>query len=123
MQKIEILDTDRVLRRVQFLNPDFIKPDGKPASSSYTLKKNADGTLEEGLSVDLESLTSYAASIQDVNRFRLFVLEVQFIRNLGLNCVHNPLDHNFSHSLICGEFKKSISRELAANSQRIRFPD
>lgn len=55
-----IRDTDRLLRRVQFLNPNFIKDDGRPASSSFSLKSG-----EDGLSVDLERLTTYAKSIQD----------------------------------------------------------
>lgn len=49
---IEILPEDRLLRRVQFPDPNFIKEDGTPASSSFTLKRLENGDLEEGLSTE-----------------------------------------------------------------------
>lgn len=35
----EINENDRLLRRVQFLHPAFIKPNGTPSSASLSLKK------------------------------------------------------------------------------------
>ena len=63
--KISIHDDDRVLRRVEYLDPNFIKDDGTPASSGFSLKKLENGEWEKGLSVDVESLTTYEKSIQD----------------------------------------------------------
>ena len=74
-----ISNEDRLLRRVQFLDPNFIKDDGRPASSSFSLKSG-----EDGLSVDLERLTTYAKSIQDRSRFRLYALRAGFTVSLGL---------------------------------------
>jgi hypothetical protein len=39
MDKIDILPGDLLLRRVLFLHPNFIKPDGTPSSSSFRPKK------------------------------------------------------------------------------------
>ena len=120
---IVISNQERVLRRVLFLHPTFIKPDGKPSSASYQLKKNDDGTLEDGLSVNIESMTTYEDSIEDVTRFRLFASEVNYIRSIGLDCIYNPLPENNAHSLIVGDIKKPQSRLLAEHSIRVNFPD
>ncbi|MCB0611385.1 MAG: hypothetical protein H6562_11375 [Lewinellaceae bacterium] len=118
MNKIKIDKTDKLLRRVQFLNPAFIKPDGSPASSSFQLKKD-----ESGLSVDIERLTNYPKAIQDVSRFRLFSLDAAFTEGLGLVNEHDPLEDNYAHALIRGNISKSISRKMAQASKRIPFPD
>lgn len=70
---VMITDEDRLLRRVQFINPAFIKPDGRPASSSFSLKKD-----EDGLSVDLERLTTPEKSIGSRARYRLFSVDASF---------------------------------------------
>lgn len=118
MKKETISPQDKLLRRVQFLDPNFIKPDGTPASSSFTPKRD-----EEGLSVDIERLSTYDASIQDVGRFRLFSLDASFSENLGLINEHDPIEGNYAHALIKGDFTKSISRKLAAAAKRIYYPD
>ncbi len=92
---------DRLLRRVLYLNPNFIKPDGTPASSCFTLKKG-----EDGLSVDLERLTTYTKAIQDRSRFRLFVLNAGYTKSLNLENVHDPMPDNPAHSLIKGEITR-----------------
>ena len=112
-----ILDEDRLLRRVQYLDPNFIKPDGTPASSSFSLKRG-----EDGLSVDLERLTSYPKAIEDRSRFRLFALVSGFTTSLGLENVHDPLPDNRAHSLIKGEIKRGVSRKLAKAAVRIAYP-
>lgn len=112
-----INDEDRLLRRVQYLNPNFIKPDGTPASSSFSLKKG-----EDGLSVDIERLTTYSKAIQDRSRFRLFVLNAGFTRSLNLENVHDPLPDNLAHALIKGAISRGVSRKLAAMSVRINYP-
>lgn len=119
-EKQLITSEDRLLRRVQFLDPNFIKPDGSPASSSFTLKKG-----EDGLSVDVERLTTYEKSIQDINRFRLFALQASFTESLGLENEHDPLPDNEAHALIKGGINKPTARKLAAEAakNRIKYPD
>jgi hypothetical protein len=109
---------DRLLRRCLFLNPSFIKPDGTPTSGCFSLKRD-----EDGLSVDLERLTSFSQSIQDPTLFRLFVLIVGEVKSLGLDVVHDPIPTNIAHSLIKGNITKAISRQLAAMTKRINYPE
>ena len=118
MERIAIIDSDNLLRRVQYLNPNFIKPDGTPASSSFTLKKS-----ESGLSVDVERLSSHEKSIYDIKRFRLFSLHVEFVRSLNLQCEHDPQPDNIAHSLIKGSISKGIARQLAVNAVKINYPE
>lgn len=113
-----IVAEDRLLRRVQYLDPNFIKDDGSPASSSFSLKSG-----EDGLSVDLERLTNYAKAIEDQSRFRLFAVEAGFTVSLGLENVHNPQPNNKAHCLIKGNITRGISRKLARASIRIAYPD
>jgi hypothetical protein len=122
-EKQEIFGTDRLLRRVQFMHPDFIKEDGIPASSSFQLKKNTDGSIENGLSVDLERLITYDLSIEDITRFRLYAVIANDVRNLGLECEHDPQPYNVAHSLIIGSITKPLSRKLASMAVRINYPD
>ena len=115
IHKIEIIDdNDNLLRRVMFLNPSFIKPNGTPASSSFSLKKG-----ENGLSVDIERLTTHQASIQDRSKFRLFLLNAKFTSSLGLTNQHDPQPDNYAHALIIGNFTRSISRKLADVARRV----
>lgn len=108
---------DQLLRRVQFLDPNFIKPDGTPASSSFALKKG-----EDGLSVDLERLTTYPKAIQERSRFRLFALNAGYTNSLKLENVHDPLPDNPAHSLIKGAITRGVSKKLAASAIRINYP-
>jgi hypothetical protein len=109
-----ISDEDRLLRRIQFTNPDFIKPDGTPASSSFSLKRN-----EDGLSVDLEKLTSHEIAIKSREKYRLFVLDASFTSSLGLLNEHNPKPDNYAHALIKGNITRSIARKLAMAAVRV----
>lgn len=112
-----ILNEDRLLRRVQYLNPNFIKPDGTPASSSFSLKSG-----EDGLSVDLERLTTLKLAIQDRSRFRLYAINAGFTRSLDLENVHDPLPDNPAHSLIKGRIGRGTSRKLAKAAVRLAYP-
>lgn len=113
-----INEVDRLLRRVQFLDPNFIKPDGTPASSSFSLKKG-----EDGLSVDLERLTTYRQAIQDRARFRLFALKAGDTISLGLENIHDPKEENPAHCLIKGNITRGVSRKLAKAAKRIPYPN
>ena len=113
-----ILDNDNLLRRVPFVDPNYVKDDGTLTSCAFQLKKGA-----YGLSVNVERLTTYHDSIQDIHRFRLYYLKAQQPRELGLECVHDPQPANNAHALIKGEITKKISRELAKSAKRIAYPD
>jgi hypothetical protein len=118
LEKEQILPEDNLLRRVQFLDPNFVKLDGTPASSSFMLKNG-----EDGLSVDIERLSSYEQSIQDPKRFRLFSLEAAHTVELGLTNEHDPIEGNYAHALIKGNISKGVARKLAAAARRINYPD
>lgn len=120
---IEILPEDRLLRRVQYLDPNFIKEDGTPASSSFTLKRLENGNMEDGLSTDIEKLTTYPAAIQDVSKFRLYALVAESVQSLGLQCGHDPLPENPAHALIKGNISRSTARKLAQQAVKIDFPE
>ncbi|MBD8490077.1 hypothetical protein IFO69_15070 [Echinicola sp. CAU 1574] len=116
--KENILEEDRLLRRLEHAPPDFIiKPDGTPSSSCFSLKRG-----EDGLSVDIERLTTYERSIQNPRRFRLFALRADYTSSLGLENVHDPVDGNNAHALIKGDIKKTTARKLAKNAVKINYP-
>ena len=115
-KKEQITDEDKLLRRVDFLNPNFIKPNGVPASSSFSTKRN-----EQGLSVDVERLTTYKKSIQNIKRFRLYALNASYTTSLGLKNIHDPLEDNYAHALIVGNITRSIARDLARHAMRINY--
>lgn len=116
MVNVVIEPDDQLLRRVPFLNPDFIKPDGTPASSAFTPDKN-----EDGLSVDIEKLTTPEKSIISVQIFRLFSLRASMTTELGFENVHDPITDNYAHALIKGKFTRSISRKLAQSAIRVNI--
>ncbi len=109
-----IKEEDLLLRRVQFLDPNFIKDDGTPSSSSFSLKKE-----EDGLMVDLDRLTTYREAIQDRAKFRLFALKAAYTTSLGLENVHDPKQDNPAHCLIKGNITRGVSRKLAKAAKRI----
>jgi hypothetical protein len=115
---IKIKDDDILLRRFEYLNPNHIKDDGTITSLVFKLKKT-----EDGLSVNIKKLTNYENSIIDNKRFRLCSLIVKIPRDYGLDCVHNPIDDNYAHALITGNITTPISRKLASNAIRVRFPE
>ena len=109
-----ITDKDRLLRRI-IIDPSYIKPDNKITSLAFKPRK----TDYDGLSVDLERLTTYQAAIKDKTKFRLARLEASIPLSLGLECIHKPLLDNRAHSLIRGNFTNSICRKLANFAQVI----
>jgi hypothetical protein len=92
--------------------------DGTPASSSFILKNG-----EDGLSVDIEKLSTHEQPIQDPKRFRLFSLEAAHTVELGLTNEHDPIEGNYAHALIKGNISKGVARKLAAAARRINYPD
>ena len=115
----EIKDEDYVLRRVP-IDPTYRKPDGSITSFAFRPKRN-----EDGLSVDIESLSNYHQATLGNSRFRLFRLNVGQIRhdiNDGLDVIHDPLVDNYAHALITGNISKSKSLSLVQIAREV-FPD
>ena len=114
----QIFDEDNVLRRVPTFLPNYIKPDGSISSLAFRLRKG-----ENGLSVDLERLSSFSkATMGKSSDFRLLQLNVGEIRkdiNDGLDVVHDPLKDNEAHSLITGNITKGKQKQLVKISSEI----
>ena len=117
-ERVAINDEDRLLRRVIFTDPRYVKPDGSVSSFAFTLRKD-----EDGLSVDIERLTTYEKAIQDRTKYRLYALVAEVPRNLGLECIHDPVAGNHAHALITGKLTKSISRKLARAVEKVAYPE
>lgn len=116
MEIVQIGNEDFLLRRIPII-PSHIKPDGSISRAAFSLKKD-----EDGISTDLERFANPDISVLDRTRFRLARINVGFIRtqiNDGLDCIHNPLPENYSHSLIIsqtGKISDSKSRAMARNA-------
>ncbi len=117
-----IRDTDNLLRRVKFTHPDHIKPDGSVSSFAFKLR-NINSVKEKGLSADIERLTTYEKSIADHFSFRLYKVHVEYVRGIGLDCVHVPEEGNDAHALIVGNINTKASENLARHAKRIAYPD
>lgn len=116
---IEIMDEDRVLRRVIFTDPNYIREDMTVTSFAFKLRKG-----EKGLSVDIEKLTTYEKSIVSIEKYRLFALKAKNIRSLGLHCNHIPIAGNDAHAEISGENlnRPKIYSQLAKQAVYVNFP-
>lgn len=113
----QIYDEDNVLRRVPTFLPNYIKPDGSISSLAFRLRKG-----EDGLSVDLERLSSYRKATLGRSDFRLLQLNVGEIRNDindGLDVIPNPIEGNEAHSLIIGKITKGKQKHLVRISVEI----
>jgi hypothetical protein len=103
-----ITTEDGLLRRI-ITDPNYIKPNLRITSLAFKPRK----IDVDGLSVDLERLTTPEVVIIDRTKFRLARLQASVPMSLGLNCVHAPREENYAHSLIQGNFTNSICRQLA----------
>ncbi len=113
----QIYDEDNVLRRVPTFLPNYIKPDGSVSSLAFRLRKG-----EEGISVDLERLSSYSQATLGRSDFRLLRLNVGQTRNDindGLDVVPDPIEGNEAHSLITGNITKGKQKQLVKISTEI----
>ncbi|MFH0991178.1 MAG: hypothetical protein V1799_14305 [bacterium] len=108
--KIEVIaENDGLLRRI-ILDPSYIKPDNTISSFAFKPGKRD----VDGLSVDLERLTTPDVAIIDRTKYRLARFEASVPLSLGLACLHAPRCDNPAHSLIQGNFTTSIRRQLAS---------
>ena len=115
-----ILDSDDLLRRIIFTDPNYIRPDFTVTSLAFKPRR-IDGVQERGLSVDISRLTTYEKSIVDRFKYRLYSLKVSYVRQIGLDCEHNPIDGNEAHALIIGEFKNSTAKKLSQGAVRVSY--
>jgi len=112
-----ISDDDNVLRRVPTFLPNFIKPDGTISSLAFSKKRD-----EDGLSVDLERLTTLAITILDKSKFRLRRINVGIVKNDingGLDVIHKPVLNNNAHCLITGNITGSKQKQLLKFSEEV----
>jgi hypothetical protein len=117
-----VLDTDDLLRRVIFTNPNYIRPDFTVTSLAFKPRRIA-GVEEKGLSVDVLRLTTLERSIVDRFRYRLYSLKASYVRQIGLDCEYDPVEGNKAHALIVGEFKSSTPKKLSLGASRVQYPD
>lgn len=118
----QVLDTDDLLRRVIFTHPSYVRPDQTVTSFAFTPRK-IDGIPETGLSVDISRLTTYEQSIKDRFKYRLYSVKAGYVRTIGLDCEHDPVNENYAHALIIGEFKHSTAKKLSLKAVRVHYPD
>lgn len=114
-------DDDNLLRRVIFTNPSYVRPDQTLTSFAFMPRKI--NGFPEGLSVDIERLTTYEKRIVDRFNYRLYTVTALRVRQIGLDCEHNPLPENYAHALITGDISRPKARDLAASARRIHYPD
>lgn len=103
-----ITTEDGLLRRI-VIDPNYIKPNLRITSLAFKPRK----IDVDGLSVDLERLTTPETVIIDRTKYRLARLQASVPMALGLHCIHAPIEENIAHSLIQGHFTTSICRQLA----------
>lgn len=115
METVQILDEDNFLRRVPTYLPSHVKPDGTITRAVFKQSK-ADS---DGLSGDLERLSSFDKATLGNNRFRLLKINVGVIRteiNDGLDVVYNKLPENDAHCLITGKITEGKAGQLLRKS-------
>lgn len=117
-ENIQIEDDDRLLRRVMFRNPNYVREDMTVTSFALKLRKG-----ESGLSVDIEKLTTYEKSIVDSDKYRLFALVAKDVRSIGLHCDHRKEKDNYAHAEISGgTLNNRVSSQLAKFAVYVRYP-
>jgi len=111
------------LRRVLFdiVDPLYVRPDQTVTSVAF-LPRRIEGALEVGLSVEISRLTTYAQSIRNIQKFRLYALKAGYVSQINLDCIHDPLVDNGAHALIIGEIKKSKAKQLSLGATRVQYP-
>jgi hypothetical protein len=115
---VYIEDVDTLLRRVRFAHPSYVRPDQTVTSFAFKPRKG-----EQGLSVDILRLTTFQKSIIDSAEYRLYALSAANVRQVGLDCLHDPLEGNSAHALIVGKFTHAATKSLALLAARVPYGD
>lgn len=105
---VDIADQDSLYRRI--VN-DHVDADGNVNSAAF----RQGGSPERKISVDLASLTTPEAVASRAGRpgFGVASLIARVPRELEFEVRHDPLPHNYAHSLIEGENDRKKCRLLA----------
>lgn len=122
MEIVQIYNEDYFLRRVPTFLPSHVKPDGTITRATYKPSKSD----VDGLSGDLERLSSYTKATLNNPVFRLLKINVGIIRNEindGLNVIHNPKTENEAHSLIIGKITDGKAGQLVKRSLEVVNPN
>ena len=98
---------DELIRRIP-KDPNFIKNDGTLSSGCFKLKSG-----EDGVSVDIQKLTTLELSIKNSNTHIAAILLAKVPIDLGCECIHNPVQDNIAHALIKG-VTPSIAKKLGS---------
>ena len=116
MEIVVIGNNDNLLRRFPLAHPNYFRPDGTVSSYAYCPDKSD----TDGLSVNVEKLTTIQASVIDKNQFGLLRISAGNVRTVdGLDCFHNPIEGNDAHGLITGNISKSKRSQLIGLSSVI----
>ena len=118
METVLILDEDNFLRRVPTYSPSHVKPDGTITRAVFKPSKMD----SDGLSGDLERLSSFEKATRNDNRFRLLKINVGVIRdeiNDGIDVVYNKLPENDAHCLITGKINDGKAGQLLKKSMEV----
>ena len=121
METVRILDEDNFLRRVPTFLPNYVKADGTISRLSFTPRKG-----DDGLSGDLERLSSFEKATLKSNNYRLLKVNVGVIRNEindGLDVAHNPTLDNEAHCLLTGKITEGKAGQLLKSAIEIVNPN
>jgi hypothetical protein len=101
-----------------------MNPDGTATSRVFKLRETDNGEL----SVDVKSMTTFAAAVRDTQRFMLFEITNHYVLDCGLRAEHDPLpneqsdEDNPAHAVIIGmDMEDEITPGLLAKASRRVF--
>ena len=125
MSDYSITNTDFLYRRFSILEePNYavfwkLENGTKiPSSAAFKTKPN-----EDGLSVDIASLTTPETTVGNPNKFGVAEISAETPINLGYVCRHDPLPDNNAHALIVGDTKPIAKKLSKAITQVFDFSD
>lgn len=111
----QITVNDNLLRRIP-QSPPFVN-NGEISSAAFKpSKKDIDG-----LSVDIEELTTYDKSVMDKTKYYLYKISASITINNDLGCLHDPQQDNYAHALITGNISSGKAKILKKNAEKIEF--
>jgi hypothetical protein len=88
---------------------------------SFTPKKG-----DDGLSGDLERLSSFEKATLKSDKYRLLKINVGVVRdeiNDGLDVIHNPIPENDAHCLLIGKITEGKAGQLLKKSMEVANPN
>jgi hypothetical protein len=114
-----ITSHDNLYRRVPRNNPNYWKEiNGIKIPSSFAFKTK---TEEDGLSVNIATLTTPVATVGNINEFGVAEISASTPIGLGFECKHDPQPENDAHALIVGNTNPIAKKLSNAVTQVILF--